>query len=67
MGPESEYQRIYQTQWNNGSEYGLHAFTINFQGGSPEGYSAVQPWENNAFEANGDTSKGFCNKNGTHC
>ncbi len=34
--------------------YGLLAFTVNFQGGSPEGYSANQPWENNAFEPNGD-------------
>ena len=32
---------------------GLLAFTINFQGGSPEGYSKNQPWENNAFEADG--------------
>jgi hypothetical protein len=34
-------------------KHGLLAFTINFQGGSPEGYSANQPWENNAFEADG--------------
>ena len=33
--------------------HGLLAFTINFQGGSPEGYSASQPWENNAFEPDG--------------
>ena len=33
---------------------GLLAFTINFQGGSPQGYSNNQPWENNAFEPNGD-------------
>ncbi len=32
---------------------GLLAFNINFQGGSPQGYSKNQPWENNAFEANG--------------
>ena len=32
---------------------GLLAFNINFQGGSPQGYSNKQPWENNAFEANG--------------
>jgi len=32
---------------------GLNAFTINFQGGSPEGYSQSQPWENSAFEADG--------------
>jgi hypothetical protein len=32
---------------------GLLAFTINFQGGSPEGYSKAQPWQNSAFEADG--------------
>jgi hypothetical protein len=34
-------------------KHGLLAFTIYFQGGSPEGYSSHQPWENNAFEADG--------------
>ena len=33
--------------------HGLLAFTINFQGGSPEGYSAKQPWINSAFHADG--------------
>ena len=33
--------------------HGLLAFTVNFQGGSPEGYSREQPWENNAFEPDG--------------
>jgi hypothetical protein len=33
--------------------HGLLGFTINFQGGSPEGYSRAQPWQNNAFEADG--------------
>jgi hypothetical protein len=32
---------------------GLNSFTINFQGGSPEGYSKTQPWENSAFEPDG--------------
>jgi len=32
---------------------GLLAFTINLQGGSPEGYSRSQPWVNSAFEADG--------------
>lgn len=27
--------------------------TINLQGGSPEGYSGKQPWENNAFNSDG--------------
>jgi hypothetical protein len=34
-------------------ERGLLAVTLNFQGGSPEGYSKTQPWENNAFEPDG--------------
>jgi hypothetical protein len=33
--------------------HGLLAFTINLQGGSPEGYSNDQPWINSGFEADG--------------
>jgi hypothetical protein len=33
--------------------HGLLAFTINLQGGSPEGYSRAQPWHNSAIEADG--------------
>ncbi|MEJ5171803.1 MAG: hypothetical protein WHU10_12510, partial [Fimbriimonadales bacterium] len=33
--------------------HGMLAFTINLQGGSPEGYSQSQPWHNSAFEADG--------------
>lgn len=32
---------------------GLVAFTVNLQGGSPQGYSKEQPWHNSAFEADG--------------
>src|SRR5581483_3715511 len=32
---------------------GLLAFTVNLQGGSPEGYSKAQPWENSAIDAEG--------------
>jgi hypothetical protein len=32
---------------------GLLAFTLNLQGGSPQGYSRDQPWHNSAFEADG--------------
>ncbi|MBI5831833.1 MAG: hypothetical protein HZB16_05890 [Armatimonadetes bacterium] len=32
---------------------GLLSFTINLQGGSPEGYSQSQPWHNSAFAADG--------------
>jgi hypothetical protein len=43
-------------------KHGLLAFTINFQGGSPEGYSAHQPWENNAFEADGTLRTAFADR-----
>jgi hypothetical protein len=32
---------------------GLLSFTVNLQGGSPEGYSQQQSWHNSAFEADG--------------
>jgi len=32
---------------------GLLAFTINLQGGSPEGYSQGQPWHNSGIESDG--------------
>ena len=34
-------------------QHGLLAFTLNLQGGSPEGYSKSQPWENSAFAPDG--------------
>ncbi|WP_266367186.1 hypothetical protein [Tellurirhabdus rosea] len=34
-------------------EHGMLAFTINLQGGSPQGYSKAQPWHNSAIEADG--------------
>ncbi|MGA2325443.1 MAG: hypothetical protein ABSH05_04080 [Bryobacteraceae bacterium] len=34
--------------------HGLLAFTINLQGGSPEGYSKAQPWHNSAIAESGD-------------
>lgn len=33
--------------------HGLNAFTLNLQGGSPQGYSKGQPWHNSAFNADG--------------
>ncbi|MBI5770134.1 MAG: hypothetical protein HZA93_20330 [Verrucomicrobia bacterium] len=33
--------------------HGLLAFTLNLQGGSPEGYSQNQPWENSAIAPDG--------------
>ncbi|MCU0874342.1 MAG: hypothetical protein MUE50_18565, partial [Pirellulaceae bacterium] len=40
-------------------EHGLLAFTINLQGGSPQGYSASQPWHNSAFESDGRLRPAF--------
>ena len=37
--------------WRN---QGLLAFTINLEGGSPQGYSSKQPWHNSAFTDSGD-------------
>ena len=33
--------------------HGLLALTLNLQGGSPEGYSKVQPWHNSSFDSDG--------------
>ena len=43
-------------QWRS---FGLLAFTINLQGGSPEGYSKTQPWHNSAFRADGSLRPDF--------
>ncbi len=42
--------------------HGLLAFTINLQGGSPEGYSKFQPWENNAFFPDGSLRTDYINR-----
>jgi hypothetical protein len=34
-------------------KHGVLSFTVNFQGGSPEGYSKQQPWHNNSFNPDG--------------
>lgn len=34
--------------------HGLLAFSLNLQGGSPEGYSGVQPWHSSAFTESGE-------------
>jgi len=39
--------------------HGLLAVTVNFQGGSPEGYSKTQPWINTAFTADGSLRPAF--------
>ncbi len=38
---------------------GLVAFTINLQGGSPQGYSKTQPWVNSAFAEDGALRPAF--------
>jgi hypothetical protein len=39
--------------------HGLMAFTINLQGGSPEGYSKGQPWLNSAFTEDGSLKSAY--------
>lgn len=43
-------------------EHGLLAVTVNFQGGSPEGYSQEQPWINTAFNADGSFKPGYLDR-----
>lgn len=40
-------------------ENGLLSFTINIQGGSPQGYSQGQPWYNSGFEKDGSLSQDY--------
>jgi hypothetical protein len=42
--------------------HGLLGFTINFQGGSPRGYSRHQPWYNSAFEVDGELREDYCGR-----
>jgi hypothetical protein len=39
--------------------YGLLSFTINMQGGSPQGYSSAQPWVNSAFKPDGTPDQDY--------
>ena len=39
--------------------HGLLSFTINLQGGSPEGYSKGQPWHNSAFDEDGGLRRAY--------
>jgi|SRR5688572_24358783 len=39
--------------------HGLLSFTINLQGGSPEGYSKGQPWETGAIAADGSLKPAY--------
>lgn len=40
-------------------KHGLLAITVNFQGGSPQGYSKEQPWHNSAFAEDGSLRPEF--------
>jgi hypothetical protein len=40
-------------------KHGLLAFTVNLQGGSPEGYSKGQPWETGAIAPDGSLRPAF--------
>lgn len=42
--------------------HGLLAFTLNLQGGNPEGYSRDQPWHNSAIEADGSLRADYLNR-----
>lgn len=39
--------------------HGLLGITVNLQGGSPEGYSKAQPWDNSAFAPDGALRPAF--------
>ncbi len=41
---------------------GLLGFTLNLQGGSPQGYSKDQPWHNSAFKADGTLDKAYLDR-----
>jgi hypothetical protein len=43
-------------------EAGLLAVTVNFQGGSPEGYSKAQPWDNSAFAPDGGLREAYLDR-----
>lgn len=42
--------------------HGLLAVTVNFQGGSPEGYSKTQPWITGAFDEEGSLRPAFADR-----
>ena len=43
---------------------GMISFTINLQGGSPEGYSKTQPWDNAAFSPEGEPDPAYLDRLG---
>jgi hypothetical protein len=43
-------------------QHGVLAVTVNFQGGSPEGYSKNQPWLNSGFSADGELKPAYIDR-----
>ena len=43
-------------------KHGVLAFTVNLQGGSPEGYSKSQPWENTAIDSEGNLRPAYMDR-----
>ncbi|MFN7939079.1 MAG: hypothetical protein U0R19_37490 [Bryobacteraceae bacterium] len=43
-------------------KHGVLSFTICLQGGSPEGYSKLQPWHNSAYRADGSLKPAYMNR-----
>jgi len=43
-------------------KHGVLAFTVNLQGGSPEGYSRGQPWENSAMAPDGNLRPAYMDR-----
>lgn len=46
--------------------HGMLSFTLNLQGGSPQGYSNKQPWHNSAFESDGQSATRVHGAHGAH-
>jgi hypothetical protein len=44
--------------------HGVLALTVNLQGGSPEGYSKSQPWENSAIDPEGNLRPAYMDRLG---
>jgi hypothetical protein len=47
--------------------YGLLAFTLNLQGGSPQGYSREQPWHNSAIREDGSLREDYLTRLAAIC
>ena len=43
-------------------DHGVLGLTLNFQGGSPEGYSKEQPWNNAGYSAEGDILPAYADR-----